>query len=101
MKTWVRPGERPSYGRDDVEWWWVHDDEDGWRVVAPDEEGRKCSQKGCTNEAVAVLVETVGGWGKRTRHERRRFCCAGEHMYGRAVEGSRVLALRPRFPEEQ
>jgi hypothetical protein len=99
MKTWIRPGERPEYGRTDVEWWWGVDDQDGWRIVTPDEAGRTCSQRGCVNEAVAVIVDEVGGWGKRRRYSRRRFCCP-EHLYGRVVEDGRVLALRPRWPEE-
>lgn len=98
--VWLRPCERPEWGREDVEWWWKLDERLGLRVPADDELDHKCSTKGCPSEAWLVREQEVGGWGDRRRHVRRRWCCP-EHVYGPTmIEDGLVYRAYPRFPED-
>lgn len=102
--VWLRPctaAERPGWGRDDVPWWWRSDDDRlGFRVPEPEETPHKCSTKGCPNEAWLVRDQLVGGWGRSTRHTRRRWCCR-DHVYGPTlVVDGKVYRAQPRFPDD-
>lgn len=94
MSEYVRRIEAPEWGRQDVEWWLVVDQ--NFRAPEADEVGRACTVKGCPNEAVAVSTMEMRRLDTGTRFKRRRFHCEG-HLYGRVVEDGRVLKHSVRF----
>jgi hypothetical protein len=94
---WVRPAQRPEWGRDDVQWWWRVDE--GFRLPSEDERGHKCSMPNCPNECQVVRLEQVTRFDTWTSYHRRSFRCH-DHVYGeRILDGGRVLVRSPRLEE--
>lgn len=94
MAEWIRPTERPDWGRDDCEWWLTP--HDSLRLPTDDEIGRFCSVGRCGSKAWLVREERVTRW-RHAPYTRRSFRCE-QHVYANPViEDVRVLVARPRF----